>query len=111
MMDKLKAAAELGFNCQIENGKLSKDLNGLIVDFTPIELEQIETKASYIQSINEPSKQEERKWIESELTRVRDLIEDAEDTLTKVPKLRAYRQALKQYKSDLYMPNVSRPKL
>ena len=110
-MDILKAASELGFNAQLENGKLSKDDNGRIVDFSESEFEQIEAKAAYIESINEPSKEHERKWIDGELSRIRDLIEHAEDTLTKVPKLRAYRVALKQYKSDLYMPNVTRPTL
>lgn len=110
-MDKLKAANELGFNCLLDNGKLSKDDNGNIVDFTPEELEQIETKAAYIQSTNEPSKQTERDWIAKELEQVRSDIEDKIDAGLKAPKLRKYRIALKAYKSNLYMPNVSRPTL
>ena len=50
-------------------------------------------------------------WADKELSNLRDKIEDAEDTGAKVPKLRSYRQALKQYKSDIYMPNVRRPVL
>ena len=53
----------------------------------------------------------EESWVEAELALVRDKIEEKEDAGLKAPKLRAYRVALKQYKSDLYMPNVSRPTL
>ena len=53
----------------------------------------------------------ETQWIDSEIESLKDKIEEKEDAGLKATKLRAYRQALKQYKSDLYMPNVSRPKL
>ena len=49
-MDILKAASELGFNAQLEKGKLSKDDNGRIIDFTELEFEQIEAKALEIQA-------------------------------------------------------------
>ena len=69
-----------------------------------------DTKA-YSDGIKKTDINTERKWIDSELERVRDKIEEKEDVGLKAPKLRAYRVALKQYKSDLYMPNVSRPTL
>ena len=83
-------------------------VDGVIIDHESLKDRELALKQI---AINEVDKRNERKWIESELTRMRDLIEDAEDTKTLVPKLRAYRQALKQYKSDLYMPNISRPTL
>ena len=50
-------------------------------------------------------------WIDSEILPLQDKIEGMEDTGTKATKLRTYRAALKQYKTDLYMPNITRPKL
>ena len=110
-MLKLKAASELGFSCRESNGIVQKFVNHEYVDFTPEEQATIEARVATLLSIDHEGRALEANWIDSELTRVRDLIEDAEDTKTLVPKLRAYRQALKQYKSDLYMSNVSRPTL
>jgi len=53
----------------------------------------------------------ETEWIDNELKDVRDKIEEKLDAGLKATRLRTYRQALKEYKSNLYMPNVSRPTL
>ena len=50
-------------------------------------------------------------WIDSELKELPEKIEAIEDLGKTATNLRKYRAALKQYKSDLYMPNVSRPTL
>jgi hypothetical protein len=50
-------------------------------------------------------------WIDEEIESLKEKIEAVEDTGKTATKLRAYRVALKQYKSDLYMPNVTRPVL
>ena len=103
----IKAAKELYPNAQaIEwDGKKLK-IDGATVDHAPLQAREDELRLKDVEEVN---KNLEREWIASELDIVRDQIENAEDTNKKVPNLRAYRLALKQYKSDLYMPNVSRP--
>ena len=53
----------------------------------------------------------EELWTDSEIEIITDKIETLEDSGSKAVSARTYRQALKQYKSDLYMPNITRPKL
>lgn len=83
-------------------------VDGVIVDHKPLKAREDEFK---ILAINEVAKNIERQWIESELEQVRSDIEDKIDAGLKAPKLRKYRIALKAYKSNLYMPNISRPTL
>ena len=105
----IEAAKEQYPNAQ----SIEWDFKVLKVDGVIIDHESLKPRELALKQIatNEVDKRNEREWIDSELAKVRDLIEDAEDTKTLATKLRAYRQALKQYKSDLYMPNVSRPRL
>lgn len=50
-------------------------------------------------------------WANAEISPLAEQIEDLEDAGKSAAKLRTYRSALKQYKADIYMPNVTRPKL
>lgn len=105
----IEAAKELYPNANsIEWNFKELKIDGVIVDHKPL-IKRAEALKEL--SIKEKDKDIERKWVDGELIKVRELIEDAEDLGQKAPRLRGYRQALKQYKSDLYMPNVSRPSL
>jgi len=102
----LNAAKEKYPNAQaIEWNFKELKIDGVVVDHKEIEIRQTEL------DVREKTIGVEFNWIKSELIKTSKEIEDKEDQALSAKKLRAYRFKLKQYKTDLYMPNISRPKL
>ena len=109
-MDIYTAAMQLG---NWEKIKLLKPENilthlkdGERVEFTETEMLAVNQKAGDLKIVYE-----NLEWASDEIKPLAEQIEDLEDAGQSAAKLRTYRAALKQYKADIYMPNVTRPKL